>query len=157
MKTSRILIPLLWIGCASAPSVESVENREGVYTVTFLPAIKQSSEWLEQTLDFSVGNTTLRKIAYKGTEIPFTDASTQLPNRLLRVDGRAYSFVRQGHDKMVTATFDVLNGEEVIASTVVQQKVEETDSSREVFHLVIAKEKLNADTTIRITMRTKDW
>ena len=58
---------------------------------------------------------------------------------------------------MVTATFDVLNGEEVIASTVVQQKVEETDSSREVFHPVIAKEKLNADTTIRITMRTKDF
>lgn len=118
--------------------------------------------WLESSIldpegyAFHVGNVLIQKIAYRRRD----------EGETVFVEFKVYFHTQRGQDKLVDATFEILDQSGAVVSTLlfpnrsnlgytVHQKVEETDSDREKFTLMLPKAKLEG-ARLRIKMITHD-
>lgn len=97
-------------------------------------------------------NVAIMNLRYKLSE---TEGKDKI--KLAKIEVESFFHNRMGHDKMVTAVFDVMNGDQVVGSTSIRLKVEETDARKRAFVLTVPRNQLLKETTkLRITVRAVD-
>ncbi len=98
-------------------------------------------------MDFSVGNVSIQRIGFKRTDV----------GDIRRIDMVIYLYNRKGHDKRVTVTLDLRNGDEVVARPfMASRRVEETDHRKTEAALVASRKQISTTTALHIVMVTSD-
>jgi len=143
------IVALLFVSAARARSQsENVEFRTGTFSLLLPPYLLDGtvSEG-EQKGDLSVGNVSIQRITFKRTDI----------RDLRRIDMVIHLYNRRGHDKRVTVTADLRNGEELIAQPFVASRVvEETDHRTTQCSLVASRKQMSAATRLHLVLVTAD-
>lgn len=142
-----VALSVLAHGNAAAQS-ENVEFRTGTFDLVLPPFVLDGSVTKgEQTVDFSVGNVSIQRIRFQRTDI----------GDLRRIDMVISLYNRKGHDKRVSLTLDLRNGDEVIARPfMASRRVEETDHRKTEAALVASRKQMSSTTTLHLVLATSD-
>ena len=83
---------------------------------------------------------------------------TEIEGKKAKIDVELFLHNRIGHDKAVTITFELLNGDQVVGTSVLSVKeVKETDTAQRALILTLPREKLvKGVTKLKLTMKVVD-